>query len=274
MGDHARGSRRRRCSSSRRCRVVGPLANAVAIPLGLGGRHAARARRRGAARWTRCCELCAAWLVAVAARVPRMVRAAAGGALAAARAAALERAARARGRGAGCSRRAAFRGARAGARADAAGVSRCRRRRPRRARPGSPRSTSGRGSRCWCAPRTARCSTTPGRRSAPRPTAASASSRPTCAPTASRGSTALVLTHDDTDHIGGAPQRARQASRSTRSLSSLPAGHPLLALAAAARGAARRASAGSGTACASRCCIRAPAARREAAQRPELRAAR
>ena len=64
----------------------------------------------------------------------------------------------------------------------------------------------------------------------------------------------VMLSHRDSDHIGGAPAVLAMQPQATL-LSSIEDGHPLQALRPVAR-AARPASAGNGTASTSRCCIR------------------
>ena len=202
MGDHARPRARRRCSCSRRSpssgrsptRVAIPLVSAVVTPLAL--------LAAAVLPWDALLEL-AAWLTAVAAAVPRMVRVSC------------------RRRSGSSTRRRSGRAARAGGRRLAARAARpaLARDRPRadaaRRRAAAARARAGRSldhdARRGAGPRGAGAHREPraalrrrARRSAPRPTAASASSRPTCAPTGIERLDAMVVTHNDNDHAGGA----------------------------------------------------------------------
>jgi competence protein ComEC len=73
----------------------------------------------------------------------------------------------------------------------------------RRATPGWTCSMSGRGWRWSSARPGIRCSTTPGRCTAPSRTPASGSSSPTCARVGVDQLDALIVTHRDKDHSGG-----------------------------------------------------------------------
>jgi competence protein ComEC len=192
----------------------------------------------------------------MAAPVPRASARRCRAPVAAARARALGGRARARRRGLGA--RAARRARRGcGSRADGAGVpaaagsALARRSLDHRA------STSGRASPSWCAPRRARWSTTPDRRSAPRPTAAGAILVPELRAAGARGIDLMVLTHEDTDHIGGA-QSVLESIEVLELASSLPAGACAERARSRRRGAAWPARAGTGTACASLSCTPRP----------------
>ena len=66
------------------------------------------------------------------------------------------------------------------------------------------RPTSGRATRCWCAPRPTACSTTPARATASKAMPATACWCRCCARCGERLDT-VVLSHRDSDHTGGAP---------------------------------------------------------------------
>ena len=235
--------------------LAGPIANALAIPL-VSVVVTPLALLAAVVPVERCCQL-AAWLVEWLLQFLEWC-AALPGALwqqhapppwaVRSRSAALR----------GCSRRAACPGAPAG--------SRCWRRRffctaaaPRRARPGSPPSTSARGSPCWCALRAARCSTTQVRLSA-----GSRQRRAHLMP-ALRGAGVdaldlMVLSHEDTDHVGGALSVLESIPGATRSSRRCRPGIRCMRWRRRPALAAGEATAGNGTACASSSCIRVRAA--------------